>query len=322
MTPGLLSFAQIRKDHAMKLGIHVTNFGTPHATGTIPEFQTDIARIADDTGFATLSVMDHFFQIGVFATTGDPATEPMLESTGTLAFLAGQTSRLHLLAMVNGVTYRHPALLVKAVTTLDVLSRGRAMLGIGAAWNEEEHIGLGVPFPPLKERFERLEEALQIAHRMWNGDDSPFNGAYYQPQRPVNVPQSVQRPRPPILIGGSGEKKTLRLVAQYGDACNLFELGIDGVRQKLDVLRAHCETVSRPYAEIRKTLTAQLRLSDTGGNGTETPEQAIERLSAYAALGIDEIMFSLPADWDAATFERFATRLVPLADAVREAAAQ
>jgi F420-dependent oxidoreductase-like protein len=260
--------------------------------------------------------MDHFFQIPVFALTDDPATEPMLESGSALAFIAAQTSRIQLLAMVNGVTYRHPALLVKAVTTLDVLSRGRAMLGIGAAWNEEEHIGLGIPFPPLKERFERLEEALQIAHRMWGGDTSPFDGRYYQPQRPVNAPQSVQRPRPPILIGGSGEQKTLRLVAQYGDACNLFEMGVEAAQRKLDVLRRHCEAVGRPYDAIRKTLTAQLRVSESGANGTETPEQAIERLSAYAAIGIEEVMFSLPADWDAATFERIASRLVPLAESV------
>ncbi|MGH2551371.1 MAG: TIGR03560 family F420-dependent LLM class oxidoreductase, partial [Thermomicrobiales bacterium] len=202
----------------MKLGLHVTNFGAQDKTGTIPEHIAEIAKIADETGFESLSVMDHFFQISVMASTDDPALEPMLESTTTLGFLAGQTSRIKLLAMVNGVTYRHPGLLIKAVTTLDVLSKGRAIFGIGAAWNEEEHLGLGVPYPPLKERFERLEETLQLAHRMWDGDVSPFNGVYYQPQRPVNSPQSVQRPRPPILIGGGGEKKTLRLVAQYGDA--------------------------------------------------------------------------------------------------------
>lgn len=300
----------------MKLGLHVTNFGEQDKTGTIPEHITDIAKIADDTGFATLSVMDHFFQISVMARTDEPALEPMLESTTALGYLAAQTSRIHLLAMVNGVTYRHPGLLIKAVTTLDVLSRGRAMLGIGAAWNEEEHVGLGVPYPPLKERFERLEEALQIAHRMWDGDTSPFDGAYYQPQRPINSPQSVQRPRPPILIGGGGEKKTLRLVAQYGDACNLFELGIDGVKQKLDILREHCDAVGRPYEDIQKTMTAFVRLSDTGADGTETVEQAIERLSGYAAIGIEEAMFSLPADWNAKTFEHFASRLVPLADSV------
>jgi F420-dependent oxidoreductase-like protein len=304
----------------MKLGLHITNFGAQSDSGTIPEFISDIAKIADEVGFASLSVMDHFFQIPIFALTDDPATEPMLESVSTLGFLAGQTSRVQLLAMVSGVTYRHPALLVKAVTTLDVLSHGRAMLGIGAAWNEEEHAGLGVPFPPLKERFERLEEALQIAHRMWDGDTSPFDGAYYQPQRPVNAPQSAQRPRPPILVGGSGEKKTLRLVAQYGDACNLFEMGVEPVRQKLNVLREHCAAVGRPYEAIRKTLTAQMRISDTGTDGTETVEQAIERWSAYAAIGIEELIFPLPAGWDAATFERLATRLAPLAEALPVAA--
>lgn len=299
----------------MKLGIHVTNFTWPDAPASIGPRLTEIAQIADRTGFDSLSVMDHFFQIPIFGSTEDSASEPMLESASALAFLAGQTERIRLLAMVNGVTYRHPGLLIKAVTTLDVLSGGRAIFGIGAAWNEEEHLGLGVPYPPVKERFERLEETLQIAHQMWRGDASPYEGAHYQLAQPINSPNSIQRPRPPILIGGSGEKKTLRLVAQYGDACNLFG-DVDVVAGKLAVLRQHCADLGRPYDEIEKTVTTGLQLSDDGVEGTETFEQAVARFQGFADVGIEHIMFSLPADWDPATFARYAEHLVPAVSAI------
>lgn len=293
----------------MNVGVHVMTFAKPFAGGDYSDFLSGIGRAADDAGFEYLSVMDHFFQITPAATTDDPASEPMLESSTALAFVAGQTSRIKLFSLVNGVTYRHPALLVKAVTTLDVLSKGRALLGIGAAWYEEEHVGLGVPYPPLKERFERLEEALRIAHQMWNGDESPFDGTHYRLARPANVPQSAQRPRPPILIGGGGEKKTLRLVAQYGDACNLFDLGIDGVQAKLDVLREHCEVVGRPYEAIRKTVLTRVNVA--GPNATETLDQAVERIGAYAAIGIDAAIIPLDPGWDVATFESIARELAP-----------
>lgn len=293
----------------MNVGIHVMNFGRAHANGTIADTLSEFARAADSAGFATFSVMDHFFQIVPAALTADPATEPMLESSTVLGFLAAQTSRIKLLSLVNGVTYRHPALLVKAVTTLDVLSKGRAIFGIGAAWYEGEHVGLGVPFPPLKERFERLEETLQIAHQMWDGVDAPFNGRWYQPQRPVNVPQSVQRPRPPIMIGGSGEKKTLRFVAQYGDACNLFDLGVAGVQAKLDILRAHCEAIGRPYDEIQKTMTGRLSVKD--GNIAAAVDEAVERFAAYAAIGIETVIFGASPEWDAETFSEIAHGIAP-----------
>ncbi len=204
---------------------------------------------------ASFWVMDHFFQIGM---VGPPENE-MLEGYTALAFAAGVTERIRLGTMVTGVTYRHPGVLVKTVTTLDVLSGGRAILGIGAAWNEEEHRGLGVPYPALGERFERLEETLRIAHQMWSGDDSPFAGKHYQLQRPLNSPPALSQPHPPILVGGGGEKKTLRFVAKYADACNIFEMGVDGVRQKLDVLQEHCETEGRPYGEIEKTTAGPAR---------------------------------------------------------------
>ncbi|MEP6560772.1 MAG: LLM class F420-dependent oxidoreductase, partial [Nakamurella sp.] len=213
----------------MKLGLQVPNFTWPASPVPFAQRFADIARRAEDAGCSSFWVMDHFFQIQMVG----PAENDMLEGYSALSFVAGITSKINLGTMVTGVTYRHPGLLIKTVTTLDVLSQGRAYLGIGAAWNEQEHLGLGVPFPPLKERFERLEETLQLAQQMFAGNDQPFQGEHYQLQRPLNSPPPVRRP--PILIGGSGEKKTLRMVAQYGDACNLFEFQPAEIARKLDV---------------------------------------------------------------------------------------
>ncbi|MBA2285137.1 MAG: LLM class F420-dependent oxidoreductase, partial [Ktedonobacteraceae bacterium] len=200
----------------MRVGLQVPNFTWPNGQSELGDTFALIAERAERAGFYSMWVMDHFFQIRM---AGPPEHE-MLEGWSALAFAAGRTNRIKLGTMVTGVTYRYPAILVKTATTLDVLSHGRAYFGIGAAWNEEEHKGLGVPFPPIAERFERLEETLQIAHQMWSGDDKAFAGKHYQLERPLNSPQSVQKPHPPILIGGGGERKTLRLVAQYADACN------------------------------------------------------------------------------------------------------
>ncbi len=237
-----------------------------------------------------------------------------------LAFAAGRTNHIRLGTMVTGVTYRYPGLLVKTATTLDVLSHGRAYFGIGAAWNEEEHNGLGVPFPALGERFERLEETLQIAHQMWSGDDKPFEGKYYNLQRPLNSPQAVQKPHPPILIGGSGEKKTLRLVAQYGDACNLFaRLGKDELARKLNVLRDHCQTLGRPYEEIEKTTLDQLYITRDGRNGSLTPAAVIDNLGELAEMGIDQAIFSLANVSDLEPFDLLATEIVPAAEKIKVA---
>src|SRR5204863_7995292 len=199
-----------------------------------------------------------------------------------LAFAAGRTNHIRLGTMVTGVTYRHPGILVKTATTLDVLSHGRAYLGIGAAWNEQEHRGLGVPFPPLKERFERLEETLQIAEQMWSDEVAPYYGTYYHLEETLNSPQALSKPHPPIMIGGMGEKKTLRLVAQYADACNVFDIPDGGktVRHKLDVLARHCEEVGRPYGEIEKTISTRL-------SPGESAEDFARRCDAFAAWGID-----------------------------------
>ncbi|MEO6888672.1 MAG: LLM class F420-dependent oxidoreductase [Ktedonobacteraceae bacterium] len=292
----------------MRVGLQVPSFTWPNGQSELGDTFALIAERAERAGFYSMWVMDHFFQIRMVG----PAEHEMLEGWSALAFAAGHTNRIKLGTMVTGVTYRYPALLVKTATTLDVLSHGRAYFGIGAAWNEEEHKGLGVPFPPIAERFERLEETLQIAHQMWSGDDKAFAGKHYQLERPLNSPQSVQKPHPPILIGGGGERKTLRLVAQYADACNLFaRLGDGELQRKLDILRGHCETLGRPYDQIEKTALDFVHLTRDGRDGSYTPAALIEHFSALAKMGIDQAIFSMPNVQDAEPFDLLATEVIP-----------
>lgn len=260
----------------MKFGLHIPNFTWSGGTSNLGRCLVEIAQMAEHGGFDRVSVMDHVWQIGHI---GNPEQE-MLESYTTLGYLAGCTERVKLLAVVTAVVYREPGLLVKAVSTLDVLSGGRAMLGIGAAWYEEEARGLGLPFPPLTERYERVEETLQICHQMWSDHDGPYDGKHYHLARTLNSPQPLSRPHPPILIGGSGERKTLRLVARYADACNIF----DGpeVAHKLEVLRHHCEKEGRDYDEIEKTVQTRFDLGPKG----ERVNQTIEHLCELNELGV------------------------------------
>jgi len=288
----------------MKLGLQVSRFswaGAPASTGAT---WRAIARDADQCGLSSLWVMDHFFQISM---VGPPEAD-MLEAYTALAHAAAVTERIELGTLVTGVTYRHPGLLLKTVTTLDVLSGGRAWLGIGAAWNEEEHRGLGVPYPSTRERFELLEDTLQLAHRMFADDDSPFDGRRVSLERPLNHPQPVRRP--PILVGGGGERRTLRLVAQYADACNLFDTGPgpEGIPHKLEVLRGHCADVGRDYDEISKTCLARLTLGTSGGSAPDgTPvqsvDQAVARLGRLAEVGIDHVILGMANDTDPAAYE-------------------
>jgi len=267
----------------MKLGLQVSNFTWPGAPESIGPTFGRIAREADDAGVASLWVMDHFFQISMIG----PPEHEMLEGYSALAYAAGVTRNITLGTLVTGVTYRHPGLLIKTVTTLDVLSGGRAWLGIGAAWNEEEHRGLGVPYPGTSERFERLEETLQLAHQMWSGDDRPFDGRHYHLERPLNSPPAISSPHPRILIGGGGEKKTLRLVAQYADACNIFDMGSEGVKAKYDVIRAHCADVGRDYADLEKTVLSRVDL------GAESIDEIVDRCGRLGEIGTDHILLSL-----------------------------
>lgn len=293
----------------MRIGLQISSFTWPGSPQSIGPTFGRIARTAEQANFDSLWVMDHFFQIAMIG----PPEQEMLEGYTALAFAAGQTERIKLGTMVTGVTYRYPGILIKTATTLDVLSGGRAYLGIGAAWNEEEHLGLGVPYPSTKERFERLEETLQIAHQMWRGDEQPFEGQHYQLTRPLNSPNALSKPHPPILVGGGGEQKTLRLVAKYADACNLFaRMGDDTLRHKLDVLRGHCEAEGRPYNEIEKTVLASITVSRDGSNGTMTPAQAIEFFHTMADLGIDHVIGgALPNVHEEGAFDLLASEVIP-----------
>ena len=291
----------------MRIGLQVNNFTWPGGEASIGPTFAGIGRKAEQAGFDSLWVMDHFFQIQGIG----PAEWPMLEGYSALSFIAGVTSKIKLGTMVTGVTYRYPAILVKTATTLDVLSGGRAYLGIGAAWFEREHQGLGVPFPPVKERFERLEETLQIAHQMWSGEVGPFEGKHYQLAETLCVPMPISKPHPPILIGGGGEQKTLRLIAKYGDACNLFaRMGDEVLKHKLDVLRGHCETEGRPYEQIQKTALSPLNVSKTNREGTMSAQEAIDRFAHMAELGFDELIVSLPNVYEPDAFEPFEEQIV------------
>jgi F420-dependent oxidoreductase-like protein len=286
----------------MKLGIQVSDFTWPDAPRSIGPTFARIARDADQVGLSSLWVMDHFFQIGV---NGPPEHE-MLEGYAALAFAAGVTERITLGTLVTGVTYRHPGILVKTVTTLDVLSGGRAWLGIGAAWNEWEHRGLGVPFASTRERFERLEETLQIAQQMWAGDESPFEARHYHLERPLNSPAALSTPHPRILVGGIGEKKTLRLVAQYADACNVFDMGPDKVQAKYDVIRRHCEAVGRDYDDIEKTVLSRVDF------GVESDESILDRVGRLRDIGTEHVIFGVARVWEPDSLVRFAALVAKL----------
>ena len=297
----------------MKIGLQINRFDWPGGTTAIGPTLARIVRSADDAGFDSLWVMDHFFQIRWIG----PAEDPMLEGWTTLGFMAANTSRARLGLMVGGVHYRLPGLWVKAATTLDVLSGGRAYLGIGAAWNQDESDALGFPMPPLRTRFEMLEETLRIAHAMWQGErgtQEAFAGSQYVAGRLLNSPQSISRPRVPIMIGGGGEKKTLRLVAQYADATNVFG-GPEMIARKYAILREHCKEVGRPYAEIERSTLQNTRLSATGGEGGETPEAAAARFAPLAEAGAQHVVLGI-GNIEQPGVEVLAARLAALVHAI------
>jgi len=282
----------------MKLAIHFRNFTMPGEPASLSGLLAATAAAADDGGVDTMTVMDHWFQMEQTA----PATDPMLEAYTTLGFLAANTSRLKLGTLVTGVTYRYPGLLAKIVATLDVLSEGRAFLGLGAAWYEKEHLALGVPYPPIATRFEMLEEAIQICEQMWSDDEGPYEGKYYQLAETICRPRPIQSPRPPILLGGTGEKKTLRLVARYADAWNCFDLGVEGIGAKLAILDEHCAAVGRDPAEIERTAIST-------GNPIGDTDAFLFRMDQYAKLGITKVWVAVPPP-DPAGFVRQLTETV------------
>jgi F420-dependent oxidoreductase-like protein len=283
----------------MQLGIHYMNFGSAAAAPDLAQTITATAQMADEVRAAWFTFMDHYFQMEHAGGAG----QPMLEGYTCLGFVAGQTRHVRLGLLVTGVTYRHPGLLAKIVTTLDVLSNGRAMLGLGAAWYDREHEGLGVPYPPMAERFERLKETLEIVTQMWSDNDGSYHGARYRLAETINVPQPLQT-RPPILIGGLGERKTLKLVARYADACNLFAFGPDFVKGKLDVLAAHCANEGTDYSTIQKTILG-------GPDPLADTDAFLAEMERYARLGVDHVQLAPPASDPAGFVERLGERVIP-----------
>ena len=279
----------------MDLDLHVSRFDWAGGDDRIGSGIADLAQRAQAIGVRTLSFMDHFFQMDWMA----PAEDPMLEGYTALAFVAGRTERLRFRTLVTGVTYRHPGLLAKTVTTLDVVSGGRAEFGIGAAWYDREHRGLGVPFPSTKERFERLEEAIQICVQMWSDDNGPYKGTHYQLEETLCSPQPVSKPRPRILIGGSGERKTLRIAAQYADAMNII-CAPNELEHKIDVLRRHCEDLGRDPNEVE--VSAMYREIPPGAS----VDDVVRGAEALADLGVSALvtgaMGADPGGWLESTF--------------------
>lgn len=288
----------------MRIGLQLPVYTWPGGNAEIGTHLRTIGKTADELGFASLWVMDHFFQIP----GAGQVDEPMLESYSTLGFLAGVTKQARLGALVTGVVYRNPGILVKTVTTLDVVSGGRAYFGLGAAWNEREARGLGVHFPPVNQRFEQLEETIQIAKQMWAGTVAPFKGRHYHLEETLNSPPPVTKPHPPILIGGGGEKKTLHLVAKYADACNLFAMqGPEAVKAKLDVLRRHCDKIGRPYDEIERTALGVANL----GPGGMTVSQMIRYCNSLAGVGIQHLILIVPGVHEIHPLEVIGKEIIP-----------
>jgi F420-dependent oxidoreductase-like protein len=310
----------------MRIGLQLTGYTWKGSPANIGEKLAEIAGTADDVGFKSLWLPDHLLNaMNVF---GSPIDAPILEGYTTMAYLAALTRRIKVGLLVTCNMLRHPALLVKMVSTLDVLSGGRAYFGVGAGWFEREMKGLGFSFPPIRERFERLEETLQIAHQMWRGDTTPFNGKYYQLAEPVNSPQPLSKPHPPILIGGSGEKKTLRLIAKYGDAGNLFigspleelpasfrktyENRLDFLSRKLSILKQHCDDVGRLYREIEKTVQTYVKVAPNA----QLPSEVVALCRELADLGIEHVIFNMPNMHEIEPLRIIGEEVVPLVEDV------
>ena len=293
----------------MKLGLQIRSFTWPGGPAAISETLGRIVRTADDVGFDSIWLMDHFIQIrGV----GKPH-EPMLEGWTTLGWIAANTSRARLGLLVGAVPYRYPAVWVKAATALDVLSGGRAWLGIGAAWNQEEAEQLGIPFPPLPERFEQLEDTLRIAHAMWEGEhgtEGSLEGHHVQATRLLNSPQSLSRPRVPIMVGGGGERRTLRLVARYADAANVFGAP-EAIARKYRILEEHCGAVGREVDQIERTTLQSVAISADGGPGTETPAQVVNHFGELGDAGAQHVIFNLRNVHDTSLLELIGRDVIP-----------
>jgi len=289
----------------MRIGLQIPNFTWPSGNHKLHSKLAEISIMAEDAGFYSLWVMDHLFQIDSIG----PIESEMLEGYSTLGYLASVTSTIRLGTLVTGAIYRYPGILIKTVTTLDVLSGGRVYFGIGAGWFEREALGLGVPFPSLKTRFEQLEEIIQIAKQMWSGRVMPFHGKHFQLKEPINNPPPLSTPHPPILIGGMGEQKTLRLVAKYADACNLSTYhGMDILPHKLNILRQHCEDIGRPYNEIERTILGPIHLAKDAMKYSDV----INLCQHLSRMGFQHVIFNMPNVDDIKPLEIFGKEIIPI----------
>jgi len=289
----------------MHIGLQIPSFKVPGGTAAIRPRLKEIVTTAEAAGFYSLWVMDHYYQIeGLF---GEAHTDPMLEAYTTLGYFAGLTEKARLGVLVTGVIYRHPAVLMKMINTLDILSGGRAYLGIGAAWYEKEARGFGIPYPPTSERFELLEENLKLAHVLWQGDQVSFEGRYVSAPAITNNPRPLSTPHPRIMIGGTGPNKTLRMVAQYADACNIGAwVGMPAMQSALDTLKAHCDAIGRDYSEIEKTSLASVNLSDK-----DTPTSVIRQIEDLARMGFSHAIFNMPDLYTITPLEIFQKEIIP-----------
>lgn len=289
----------------MYIGLQIPSFKVPGGASAIRPKLKEVVTTAEAAGFYSLWVMDHYYQIkGLF---GEAYTDPMLEAYTTLGYIAGLTEKAYLGVLVTGVIYRHPSVLLKIVNTLDILSGGRAYLGIGAAWYEEEAKGLGIPYPSTSERFEQLEEALKMAKALWASDEAAFAGKHFSAPAMTNNPRPLSQPHPRIMVGGTGPHKTLRMVAQYADACNIGDwVGKENMQKALDTLKGHCETWGRDYDAIEKTALCTVHLS-----GKDTADSAISRIQELAEMGFNHAIFNMPDVYEITPLETFANHIIP-----------
>lgn len=292
----------------MQIGLQIPSFKYPGGTSAIRPKLKEIVTTAEDAGFYSLWVMDHYYQIkGLF---GEAYTDPMMEAYTTLGYFAGLTEKAKLGVLVTGVIYRYPSVLLKMMNTLDILSGGRSYFGIGAAWYEEEAKGYGIEYPSTSERFEQLEEALQLTHKLWASDETSYEGKHFSSPQITNNPRPLSDPHPSIMIGGMGPKKTLRMVAQYADACNFFEgAGLDNVQKAIDTLKAHCETQGRDYDSIEKTSLGTVTLAE----GKDTVANVMERVKKLADMGFTHAIFNMTNVSDITPLEIFGKEIIPAA---------